>query len=180
LRIAECGLKEKRAGGHAFGLGFPFPNPQSEIRNPQCSQGLRMSAEAPSPHQRADRLYASLSSCEICPRRCRVNRLEGEIGFCGVAEEALLASSGPHFGEEDVLVGQGGSGTIFFAGCNLRCIFCQNYDLSHGRAGSPASPGETARAMLRRNLGLYGLGGIVVPFLGIKAIDLVVSQLPLS
>jgi len=76
------------------------------------------------------------------------------MGFCGVAEEALLASSGPHFGEEDVLVGQAGSGTIFFAGCNLRCIFCQNHDLSHGRAGRTASHGEIARAMLR----LEGMG----------------------
>jgi len=117
-----------------------------------------MSDEMSSRQERADHLYASMASCEVCPRHCRVNRLEGEIGFCGVAEEALLASSGPHFGEEDVLVGQGGSGTIFFAGCNLRCIFCQNYDLSHGRAGRPASPAEIARSMLRlERLGCHNI-----------------------
>jgi putative pyruvate formate lyase activating enzyme len=98
---------------------------------------------------RAERLHASLKSCEVCPRRCRVNRLEGEIGFCGVGAEALFASAGPHFGEEDVLVGRGGSGTIFFAGCNLGCIFCQNYGISHSRDGQPVGPEDIARAMLR-------------------------------
>jgi putative pyruvate formate lyase activating enzyme len=98
---------------------------------------------------RAERLHASLKSCEVCPRRCRVNRLEGEIGFCGVGAEALFASAGPHFGEEDVLVGRGGSGTIFFAGCNLGCIFCQNYGISHSRDGRPVGPEDIARAMLR-------------------------------
>ncbi|HUT35307.1 MAG TPA: radical SAM protein [Planctomycetota bacterium] len=99
--------------------------------------------------ERADRLYESLASCDICPRRCRVNRLEGETGFCGVGAEALVSSAGPHFGEEDVLVGRGGSGTIFLAGCNLGCIFCQNSDISHGRDGRPAAPADIARMMLR-------------------------------
>ncbi len=98
---------------------------------------------------RAERLHASLASCEVCPRRCRVNRLAGETGFCGIGAEALVASAGPHFGEEDVLVGRGGSGTIFLAGCNLGCTFCQNHDLSHGRNGRPAAPADIARMMLR-------------------------------
>ncbi|MFP4056581.1 MAG: radical SAM protein [Candidatus Brocadiia bacterium] len=99
--------------------------------------------------QRSEQLHAALASCEVCPRRCLVNRLEGEVGFCGVGAEALFASAGAHFGEEDVLVGRGGSGTIFFAGCNLGCIFCQNYDISHGRQGRPVGPAEIARVMLR-------------------------------
>jgi len=101
------------------------------------------------PRQRAERLYEALASCELCPRRCGVNRLEGEAGFCGIGAEAVVASAGPHFGEEDVLVGRGGSGTIFLAGCNLGCIFCQNYDISHGRLGHPAAPADIARMMLR-------------------------------
>jgi len=106
-------------------------------------------SNAAEPHERAERLYASLASCAICPRRCGVNRLEGEVGFCGVGAEALFASAGPHFGEEDVLVGRGGSGTIFFAGCNLGCIFCQNYELSHGRNGRPIDPDHLASVMIR-------------------------------
>ena len=89
-----------------------------------------------------------LRSCRVCPRRCGVNRLEGEVGFCGVGREMLVASAGPHFGEEAELVGRRGSGTIFFAGCNLGCIFCQNYELSHLREGRPAPPAEVARLML--------------------------------
>ena len=106
-------------------------------------------SEPDTPGDRARRLHESLASCELCPRRCRVNRLDGETGFCGIGAEALVSSAWPHFGEEDVLVGHGGSGTIFLAGCNLGCIFCQNYDISHSRAGRPAAPADIAHMMLR-------------------------------
>ena len=73
-----------------------------------------------------------------------MDRTKGETGFCGVATDALVSSAGPHYGEEPPLVGHGGSGTIFFAGCNLACAFCQNYDISHLRRGRPATPDEIA------------------------------------
>jgi len=104
--------------------------------------------------QRAKALFASLGHCTICPRRCGVDRLDDEVGFCGVGEAALVASAAPHFGEEDVLVGAGGSGTIFFSGCNLHCIFCQNHDISHGASGKPLLPLDLAGLMLR----LQGMG----------------------
>lgn len=91
---------------------------------------------------------ALLESCELCPRNCRVNRLAGEVGFCGIAADAVVASAGPHFGEESVLVGAGGSGTIFLAGCNLKCVFCQNHDISHSNAGTEASPEDLSQIML--------------------------------
>lgn len=93
--------------------------------------------------------YKSMSPCGLCPRECGVKRAEGETGFCGIGKEALVSSAGPHFGEEAVLVGQGGSGTIFFAGCNLLCIFCQNYELSHGREGRATTEAAIAGTMLR-------------------------------
>ncbi|MFW6108694.1 MAG: radical SAM protein [bacterium] len=105
--------------------------------------------QAPDLPDRADALTAALADCDICPRRCHVNRLEGETGVCGVGEHAFYASGGPHFGEEPPLVGRGGSGTIFFAGCNLRCLFCQNFDISHRRHGEPMAPEAIARVMLR-------------------------------
>lgn len=77
-----------------------------------------------------------LGSCNLCPRNCGVNRLAGKRGVCRIGEFAEVASYGPHFGEESVLVGEHGSGTIFFCGCNLRCVFCQNYDISHHTPGS--------------------------------------------
>jgi putative pyruvate formate lyase activating enzyme len=93
--------------------------------------------------------YEMANPCRICPRLCKVNRLEGEHGYCGVGELPLVSSAGPHYGEESCLVGAGGSGTIFLAGCNLLCVFCQNYTISHGREGNPARPAQIADLMLR-------------------------------
>lgn len=93
-------------------------------------------------------LWESMSSCTLCPRKCRVNRLEGQTGFCGIGALPKVSSAGPHFGEEDVLVGSGGSGTIFFAGCNLKCMFCQNYEISQYRWGEQLSIDQLAEQML--------------------------------
>ena len=94
------------------------------------------------------------SPCVLCPRNCKVSRSQGQTGFCGIADKPIISSVGPHFGEESELVGTGGSGTIFFAACNLRCIFCQNFDISHHRRGAPATIQELAQAMLElQNIG---------------------------
>ncbi len=77
-----------------------------------------------------------LGSCTLCPRNCGVNRLADERGMCRIAARVEVASCGPHFGEESVLVGEHGSGTIFFCGCNLLCVFCQNFDISHSEPES--------------------------------------------
>jgi putative pyruvate formate lyase activating enzyme len=98
--------------------------------------------------ERVNALYALASPCRLCPRECGAKRADGETGTCGVGLLPLVASAGPHFGEERELVGRGGSGTIFFAGCNLGCIFCQNYDISHLRAGREVTPEKVAEAML--------------------------------
>ena len=93
-------------------------------------------------------LFSKMDPCTICPRNCRVNRCKGDLGFCGIGEMPLLSSAGPHFGEESVLVGTGGSGTIFFAGCNLGCIFCQNFDISHLRYGTKVTVERLSDVML--------------------------------
>lgn len=90
------------------------------------------------------KLREMIRDCALCPRRCGVDRTAGQLGSCGVAAEAIVASAGPHFGEEPALVGSGGSGTIFFSGCNLGCIFCQNYDISHGVNGHLCPPAKIA------------------------------------
>lgn len=82
--------------------------------------------------KRIEQAEKLLNPCTLCPRQCKVNRLAGERGFCRTGRWAEVASYGPHFGEESVLVGSGGSGTIFFCGCNLLCNFCQNYAISRG------------------------------------------------
>lgn len=100
----------------------------------------------------ADRVRTALHvlrSCVICPRMCKVNRLEGELGFCRTGRLAMVSSFNPHFGEEAPLVGRGGSGTIFFTHCNLLCLFCQNYDISHLGIGDEVDAGLLARMMIR-------------------------------
>jgi putative pyruvate formate lyase activating enzyme len=97
---------------------------------------------------RIDRALALLSCCTLCPRQCRVNRRVDERGLCGIGRQAMVASYTPHFGEESPLVGSGGSGTIFFSGCNLRCVFCQNYEISQGGEGVSVSSGRLAAMML--------------------------------
>lgn len=72
-----------------------------------------------------------LTSCTLCPRQCRVDRINGETGYCRIGDDPVIASYGPHYGEESPLAGTNGSGTIFFCGCNLRCLFCQNHDINH-------------------------------------------------
>lgn len=99
--------------------------------------------------RRVELALRSLQSCRQCPRQCEVNRLEDQVGFCGVGRFSVIASYNPHFGEESPLVGQNGSGTIFFSGCNLGCRFCQNHDISHHpETGLAASPEELAGVML--------------------------------
>jgi len=97
----------------------------------------------------ADKLNEVLASCVLCPRKCRVNRLAGEIGYCGVGADPVIASSGPHFGEEPPLVGRRGSGTVFFTGCNLGCVFCQNYEISHIKEGRRCTVDALADVMLQ-------------------------------
>ncbi len=90
-----------------------------------------------------------LSRCRLCPRQCGADRLQGETGYCKAGYELKVSGAFPHFGEESPLVGSRGSGTIFLAHCNLRCVFCQNYDISHGGGGSSVTPSEMARTMVR-------------------------------
>jgi len=79
---------------------------------------------------------SELGRCECCPRNCRVDRTRGERGVCGIGECAQVAHHGLHFGEEPPISGQRGSGAIFFSGCNLRCVFCQNHQISQGALAS--------------------------------------------
>jgi len=95
-----------------------------------------------------ERLYRILESCELCPRKCRVNRLEGERGVCGSGKELMVSSYGPHFGEEEPLVGTTGSGTIFLTKCNLLCVYCQNYEISHLGFGEIKSESQVADYMI--------------------------------
>jgi putative pyruvate formate lyase activating enzyme len=94
--------------------------------------------------RRAERAVATLADCRACPRDCGVNRLADRWAACKTGRHAVVGSWFPHFGEEDCLRGWNGSGTIFFSHCNLRCVFCQNYDISQAVKAGPTSPGSSA------------------------------------
>jgi putative pyruvate formate lyase activating enzyme len=98
--------------------------------------------------RRVERGLELLQSCTACPRNCRVNRLEDKFGVCKTGRRAVVSSHFPHHGEEGCLRGWRGSGTIFFTGCNLRCVFCQNFDISWRVRGTPEPPRELAAMML--------------------------------
>ncbi len=98
--------------------------------------------------RRVEEALAGMAHCAGCPRRCGANRLAGETGTCRVGRYARAGSYFPHHGEEDCLRGWAGSGTIFFHQCNLRCVFCQNYDISQWSDGEETLPGRLAAMML--------------------------------
>lgn len=97
--------------------------------------------------ERVEEAQRVLHRCCLCGNECEIDRAQGP-GPCRVGEVAYVASYGPHLGEEDVLRGWRGSGTIFFSGCNLHCAFCQNYDISQERMGYPVTPQKMASIML--------------------------------
>jgi putative pyruvate formate lyase activating enzyme len=104
--------------------------------------------------RRAEAAIAGLEECRVCPRDCRVDRLADKTAACKTGRYAQVSSYFPHFGEEDCLRGWNGSGTIFFSMCNLRCVFCQNFDISQANKGQEVSPAELAAFMLE----LQGIG----------------------
>ncbi len=118
-------------------MGHPFEPGYLELMR---SGGLQ---------QRVEEAYSRLEACDLCARECGANRRAGAEGSgCRTGERAVVSSFAPHFGEEDPLVGTGGSGTIFFAWCNLRCQFCQNSDISQLGHGREVTPEQLAKMML--------------------------------
>ncbi len=108
--------------------------------------------------RRARRAVATLADCRACPRDCRIDRLQDQWSACKTGRHAVVSSYFPHFGEEDCLRGWNGSGTIFFGHCNLRCVFCQNYDISQGIKPATAPPGARADEIASMMLRLEALG----------------------
>jgi putative pyruvate formate lyase activating enzyme len=124
--------------------------------------------------------YSLLKSCVLCPRRCGVDRVAGETGTCKTAGRAWVSSYNPHFGEEEPLVGTHGSGTIFFTHCNLMCLFCQNFEISHEGVGQEVSDAELAGIMLSlQNQGCHNINFVspshVVPQI-LSAVEIAVQH----
>ena len=99
--------------------------------------------------RRAEALFGLMESCRLCPRECGADRLAGEKGFCGASAPLRIASFHPHRGEERPLAGSGGSGTVFFTHCSLRCVFCINWEISQRGDGQDRGVEELAHMMLK-------------------------------
>ncbi len=132
--------------------------------------------------ERIEKATRLLNSCCLCPHRCKVNRLEDEKGKCGTGRTAFVASFSPHFGEESPLVGSHGSGTIFFEQCNLLCLFCQNYDISHSneKDTNPVTKEQLAEIMVAlQNRGCHNINFVtpshVVPQI-LEALPIAISK----
>ena len=120
--------------------------------------------------KRIERLFEILKNCEICPRKCHINRLKDETGYCKLKALPVVSSFNPHFGEEKILVGEGGSGTIFFTSCNLGCVYCQNYEISQLRIGNEISYEKLAEIMIYlQELGCHNIN-LVTPTPQVPAI----------
>ncbi|MFC1552095.1 radical SAM protein [Candidatus Latescibacterota bacterium] len=113
--------------------------------------------------KRGKALWDIMESCRLCPRKCGVNRLEGNEGFCHASSQLEISSFNPHFGEERPLVGRGGSGTIFLTNCGLRCVFCINWGTSHEGLGESCNFKDMAKMMLRlQQMGCHNIN-VVTP-----------------
>ncbi|MFC1849682.1 radical SAM protein [candidate division CSSED10-310 bacterium] len=131
----------------------PTTQKQAQLRPPETKKGfepgylkLHRSGEL---KKRAEAMWKIMESCQLCPRECGVNRLEGEQGFCQATSQLEVSAYHPHFGEEKSLVGKGGSGTIFMTNCSLRCVFCINWQISIGGEGRPVKIEDMAAMMLQ-------------------------------
>ncbi|UCG11332.1 MAG: radical SAM protein, partial [Deltaproteobacteria bacterium] len=113
--------------------------------------------------RRVKQAYALFEQCRLCPRQCGANRLGGERGFCRAPARVVVYVAQPHFGEEISLVGEHGSGTIFFSNCNLRCVFCQNWPIAHEGQGREVDDEDLADMMIHlQDLGCHNIN-LVTP-----------------
>ncbi|KAF1738807.1 uncharacterized protein CRV24_000735 [Beauveria bassiana] len=141
-------------------LATTFPQPQSVVRAQACHLHLAppflldsyvpryQTLSARDAALKRSKAYAHLRNCNLCPRLCGVNRFE-TTGMCLIGATAKVNVIGPHFGEEPCIQGHNGSGAVFMSGCNLRCVFCQNHDISHQRNGMDLTPEELGEWYLK-------------------------------
>jgi putative pyruvate formate lyase activating enzyme len=122
--------------------------------------------------ERVDQALEGLYQCRVCPRRCNANRVAGRTGTCKSGRYATVSSYFPHMGEEDPLRGWRGSGTIFFSHCNLRCVFCQNYEISHDGVGAETSPERLAEMMLElQAMGCHNINWVTPEHVAPQALE---------
>jgi putative pyruvate formate lyase activating enzyme len=131
--------------------------------------------------QRVAAARRELEDCRACPRDCGINRMEGEERVCHTGRLARVSSAFAHFGEEDCLRGTRGSGTIFFSRCNLRCVFCQNWDISQTNSGAEHTAGELAALMLRlQSAGCHNINFVTPEHVAPQVVEAIAEAVPLG
>jgi putative pyruvate formate lyase activating enzyme len=137
----------RNAGDTNPGKHFMAGNKVPQIK-PVFQPGYLNLSQSGELKRRGEQLWNMMESCSLCPRECGAERIKGERGFCQASSDLEIASYHPHFGEEDPLVGRGGSGTVFFTNCSLRCVFCINWEISQGGEGNLQTYEDLAEMML--------------------------------
>ncbi len=146
-----------------MGASLLLPSSAVATKPDQWRPGYQKLEEEGKLAQRVKEAYSIFEQCKLCPRHCGVNRKKGEKGFCKAPYKAVVFSHSPHFGEEMPLVGDNGSGTIFFSNCNLRCIFCQNWPISHEGKGKQIEDEDLAKLMIQlQDIGCHNIN-LVTP-----------------
>ena len=124
---------------------------------------------------------AELEDCHACPRNCGVNRLENQTRVCHTGRYAIVSSAFPHFGEEDCLRGRRGSGTIFFGLCNLRCVFCQNWEISQKYSGRECGPQQIAALMLElQEQGCHNVNFVTPEHVAPQVVEAIAAAIPMG
>ena len=128
---------------------------------------------------RVEQARGELADCRACPRDCAVNRLEDETAACFTGRHPRVASAFAHHGEEDCLRGRHGSGTIFFSFCNLRCVFCQNWDISQRQAGREMTADEIAELMLElQRQGCHNINFVTPEHVAPQVVEAIAAAVP--
>ena len=144
-------------------LILPVYSLSAKTREPEWRPAYEKLERAGKLAERVRQAHSIFEQCQLCPRRCGVNRTKGERGYCHAPVKPMVFSLQPHFGEEVPLVGQSGSGTIFFSNCNLRCVFCQNWPISIEGHGKEVTEEELAEMMIQlQEIGCHNIN-LVTP-----------------
>lgn len=159
---------------------MPELNPVSKFSKNYQKANNMPTISAAEIYTRSQELYRQFSPCQLCPHRCLIHRDKGKLGKCGVGSQAVLSSALPHHGEEPPISGYRGSGTIFLCGCNAKCIFCQNYQISHLKIGHKVTPTELAQEHLKlQALSCHNINWVTptpqLPFL-VEALSIAVEK----
>ncbi len=162
-----------------FGDEIMAPDPRFLLDS--FEPAYRVAAQTGLLAERVAEANEELAHCRACPRDCDVDRLVGEIGVCGVGRDVLVASAYAHFGEEDCLTGTHGSGTIFLSGCNLRCAFCQNWEVSQKPAGTAHTPEQLGALMVElQDLGCHNINLVTPEHVVPQIVEAISRAVPLG